>query len=129
MAVHAVGGTLVASTATTTTLTGWEKYVIVTATAPSTVAGTLSVTTDGVTATVNGNDTASVRIPASGSVTVAVKNNYPKPMLSTTTPLATDPSASTVFTTLGSKVSIISDLAAPFSIDLAEDAGTLPIYS
>lgn len=129
MAVHAVGGTLTASTAATTTLTGWEKYVIVTATAPSTVAGTLSVTTDGTTATVNGNDTASVRIPASGSVTVAVKNNFPKPQLSTTTPLATDPSASAAFTAYGTKVSVISDLAAPYSVDLAEDAGTLPIYS
>lgn len=129
MAVHSVGGTLVASTATTTTLTGWEKYVIVTATAPSTVAGTLSVTTDGVTATVNGNDTASVRIPASGSVTVAVKNNFPRPAVSTTTPLATDPSAAPAFTALGSKVSIISDLAAPYSIDLSEDPGTLPVYN
>lgn len=129
MAVHAVGGTLTASTAATTTLTGWEKYVIVTATAPGATAGTLSVTTDGVTATVNGNDTASVRIPASGSVTVAVKNNFPKPQISTTTPLATDPSAVPAFTAYGSKVSIISDLAAPYSIDLAEDAGTLPIYS
>ena len=129
MAVHAVGGTLVASTATTATLTGWEKYVIVTATAPSTVAGTLSVTTDGTTATVNGNDTASVRIPASGSVTVAVKNNFPRPALSATTPLATDPSATPAFTAYGSKVSVISDLAAPFSVDLAEDPGTLPVYS
>ena len=129
MAVHGSGGTLVASTATTTTQTGWEKYVIVTASAPSTVAGTLSVTTDGTTATVNGNDTASVRIPASGSVTVAVKNNFPKPQISTTTPLATDPSAVPALTTYGSKVSIISDLAAPYSIDLAEDPGTLPVYS
>jgi|SRR5881392_1200672 len=129
MAVHGSGGTLVASTATTTTYTGWEKYVIVTASAPSTVAGTLSVTTDGTTATVNGNDTASVRIPASGSVTVAVKNNFPKPQISTTTPLATDPSAVPALTTYGSKVSIISDLAAPYSIDLAEDPGTLPVYS
>jgi hypothetical protein len=129
MAVHAIGGTLTASTATAATLTGWEKYIIVTATAPSTVAGTLSVTTDGTTATVNGNDTASVRIPASGSVTVAVKNNLPRPALSTTTPLATDPSASAAFTTYGSKVSVISDLAAPFSVDLAEDPGTLPVYS
>jgi len=129
MAVHAIGGTLVASTATPAVLTGWEKYIIVTATAPSTVAGTLSVTTDGTTATVNGNDTASVRIPASGSVSVAVKNNFPRPALSTTTPLATDPSASTAFTAYGSKVSVISDLAAPFSVDLAEDPGTLPVYS
>jgi hypothetical protein len=128
MAVHGSGGTLVASTATTTSYTGWEKYVIVTASAPSSTAGTLSVTTDGTTATLNG-DNASVRIPASGSVTVAVKNNFPKPQVSTTTPLATDPSAVPALTTYGSKVSIISDLAAPYSIDLAEDAGTLPIYS
>jgi len=129
MAVHGSGGTLVASTATTTTYTGWEKYVIITASAPSTVAGTLSVTTDGTTATVNGADNASVRIPASGSVTVAVKNNFPRPMISTTTPLATDPSAVPAYTAYGSKVSIISDLAAPYSIDLAEDPGTLPVYS
>lgn len=128
MAVHGSGGTLTASTATTTTYTGWEKYVIVTASAPSTVAGTLTVATDGSTATLNG-DFASVRIPASGSVTVAVKNNFPKPQISTTTPLATDPSAVPAMTTYGSKVSIISDLAAPYSIDLAEDPGTLPVYS
>lgn len=129
MAVHSVGGTLTASTAATTSLTGWEKYIIVTASAPGASAGWLSVTTDGTTATVNGNDTASVRIPASGSVTIAVKNNFPRPAVSTTTPLATDPSAAPAFTTYGSKVSVISDLAAPYTVDLAEDPGTLPVYS
>jgi hypothetical protein len=129
MAVHATSGSLTANTAVTSTLTGWEKYVLVTVTNSGATAGTVSVTTDGVTATNAGADTATVVLPASGTVTIAVKNNFPKPQLSTTTPLATDPSASAAFTAYGSKVSVIATQNSTYNIDLAEDNGTLPIYS
>lgn len=129
MAVHATSGALTQNVATAATLTGWEKYVLVTVTNGATAAQ-LSMTTDGTTATINGADTATVTIPANGSVTVALKNNFPKPQISTTTPLATDPSAVPAFTAYGSKVSIIiNQTGANYNIDLAEDAGTLPIYS
>jgi hypothetical protein len=127
MAVHAVSGSLALGVESHASLTGWEKYIIFTVS--TTTAGLVSVTTDGSTATQSGADTVTVTVPASGTVTFAVKNNFPKPQLSTTTPLATDPSAVAAFTAYGSKVSLIAAQNMTYNADLAEDAGTLPIYS
>lgn len=127
MAVHTVSGTLTASTANNNTLTSWEKYVIVTVTNGAT-AGKLSVTTDGSTVTLSGADCTTVNVGANATVTLALKNRLPLPDLTTTTPLATDPSAVPAFGTAQSKVNLISDQPLAFNISLVEDYGSNVLY-
>lgn len=118
MAVHAVSGTLTASTVAAVTLTSWQKYVVVTLTGAGTAAPAY-ITVDGSTPTIGGADETLVEVPASGSVTVTLKNLLPPPVLSTTTPLATDPSAVPAVTPAQTKVAIISAQALPYAIELA----------
>lgn len=122
MAVHAVSGTLVASTVASNTLTSWQPYIIVTLTSSGTAAPA-SITVDNSTPTIGGADTTTVQVGATGSVTVALKNLLPKPELSTTTPLATDPSAVPAFTTAQSIVKIISAQTHTYSIELSPNPG------
>lgn len=128
MAVHAVNGTLVANTASNVTLTSWQQYVIVTLTGNGTAAPAY-VTVDGSTATSAGADTSAVNVPASGSISVALKNLLPRPDLSTTTPLATDPSAVPAFTTAQTKVSLISAQTFAYNVELSPNPGTLPVLA
>lgn len=129
MAVHATSGTLVANTASNVTLTSWQQYVIVTLTGTGT-AGTAYVTVDGSTATVGGADNTALNMPATGVVQFALKNLLPRPDLSTTTPLATDPSASPAFTTAQSKISLISQTQTfAYAIELSPNPGTLPVLA
>jgi hypothetical protein len=128
MAVHAVSGTLVASTVASNTLTSWQPYVIVTFTSSGTAAPAY-VTVDGTTPTVGGADETYVSVPASGAVTVALKNLSPKPDLSTTTPLATDPSAVPAFTAAQTVVKIISAQTHAYSVELSPSAGALHVLA
>lgn len=127
MAVHSVSGTLTANTAAPLTLTSWEKFVVVTATNGAT-AGRLSVTTDGTTPTLGGADTTTVSVGANATVTLALKNRLPFPDLTTTTPLATDPSAIAAFSVSQSKVNLISDQPLVYNVSIVEDAGINIIY-
>jgi len=127
MAVHSVNGTLTANTAAPLTLTSWEKFVVVTVTNGAT-AGRLSVTTDGTTPTLGGADTTTVSVGANATVTLALKNRLPLPDLTTTTPLATDPSAVPAFATSQTKVNLISDQPLVYNVSVVEDPGTNVIY-
>jgi hypothetical protein len=127
MAVHSVSGTLVANTANNNTLTSWEKFVVVTVTNGAT-AGRLSITTDGSTVSLGGADCTTVSIGANATVTVALKNRLPLPDLTTSTPLATDPSAAPTYATSQSKVNLISDQPLAFNISIVEDAGPNVLY-
>lgn len=127
MAVHSVSGTLTANTAAPNTLTSWEAFVIVTVTNGAT-AGKLSVTTDGTTPTLSGADTTTVSVGANATVTLALKNRLPRPDLTTTTPLATDPSAAPTFATSQSKVNLISDQPLAYNISLSENVGSSVVY-
>lgn len=123
MAVHAISGTLTASTAATTTLTSWQPYIIVTVQNTGT-AGVVYVTADGTVATVGGADNTAINLAASASATIALKNGLPKPELSTTAPLVTDPSAVPAFTTAQSKVSVITALTGvTYNAELSPNAG------
>jgi hypothetical protein len=129
MAVHASNGTLVANTVSNVTLTSWQPYVIITLTGTGT-AGSAYATVDGSTATVAGADTAALNMPAAGVVSFALKNLLPRPDLSTTTPLATDPSAVPAFTTAQSKISLISQTQTfAYNIELSPNPGTLPVLA
>lgn len=131
MAVHAVSGTLVSNTVAANTLTSWQKWVIVTLNGAGT-AGTVYATVDGSTPTVGGADTTAIAVPATGSVTVALKNLLPAPELSTTTPAATDPSAVPAFTTAQTKVALIGTFATnppTYNVELSNQPGTLPVYA
>lgn len=123
MAVHAVSGTLTANTVASNTLTSWQPYVVVTL-FPTGTAGTAYVTVDGSTPTVGGADETAIAVGATGNVTVVLKNLQPRPDLSTTTPLATDPSAVPAFTTAQSVVKIISQTQTfGYNIELASNPG------
>lgn len=119
MAVHSTSGTLTASTAAAITLTSWAPYIAITVGASP--AGSVSVTTDGSTATAGGADTETV---ASGT-TVVVKNFLPKPELTTggdsTGGLL--PSTPPVFPAGTTKLSLISAVAAVYSISLVNRPG------
>lgn len=128
MAVHAVSGTLTASTAANNTLTSWQPYVIVTLSGTATAAFAY-LTADGTTAVSAAADTTAVWVPINAVVTVALKNLLPRPDLSTTTPLATDPSASPAFTTAQTKVSIISAQTMGYNVELSSNAGTIPVLA
>lgn len=128
MAVHAANGTLTASTVSTTTLTSWQKYVIVKVTNGAT-AGSVSATVDGSTPTLNGADTTSSPIAANATLTFALLNKGPRPDLSTTTPLATDPSAVPAFTTAQTVVKLLSDQPLVFNIELSSDAGSATVLA
>lgn len=128
MAVHAVSGTLTANTADPLTLTSWQPFVLVTVTNGAT-AGTLSLTVDGTTPTLSGADTTTVGVAANTTVTLAVKNLLPRPDLSTTVPLATDPSAVPAFTVAQTKVNLISDQPLVFHVELSQNTGSLPVYA
>lgn len=131
MAVHAVSGTLVSNTVAANTLTSWQKFIIITLNGTGT-AGTVYATADGSTPTVGGADETAIAVPATGSVTVALKNLLPAPEVSTTTPLATDPSAAPAFTTAQTKVSLIGTFATnppTYNIELSPNVGTLPLYA
>jgi hypothetical protein len=123
MAVHAVSGTLTASTVASNTLTSWQPYVIVTFTSSGTAAAAY-ITVDGTTPTVGGADETQAQVAASGTLTVALKNLAPKPNLSTTTPLATDPSAVPAFTTAQTVVKIISAQTHAYTIELSPSPGS-----
>jgi hypothetical protein len=127
MAVRSTSGTLTGGAALNTTLTSWEKFVVVTVTNGAT-AGRLSVTTDGTTPTLGGADTTTVSVGANATVALVVKNRLPAPELTTSTPLATDPSAVPVFGTAQSKVGLISDQPLAYNISVVEDGGTSVIY-
>lgn len=122
MAVHAVSGTLVASTVASNTLTSWAPYVVVTFTSSGTAAPAY-ITVDGSTPTVGGADEAQAQVPASGSFQVALKNLTARPVLSTSTPLATDPSAVPAFTTAQTVVKIISAQTHTYNIELSQSPG------
>jgi hypothetical protein len=130
MAVHAVSGTLVANTVASNTLTSWQPYVLVTLTGTGT-AGTAYVTVDGTTPTVGGADETAINMPATaGVVTVALKNLAPRPVLQTTTPLPTDPSATEAFTTAQTVVKIISQTQLfPYAIELSPNPGGNPVFA
>ena len=121
MAVHAISGTLTASTVDAITLTSWQPYVIVTL--GTTTAGETSITVDGSTPTVGGADTTSVNVAANGTATVALKNLAARPDLTTSTPLATDPSAVPTFGTAATKIALISNQAMTFSVELSANTG------
>lgn len=130
MAVHAVSGTLVANTVASNTLTSWQPYVLVTLTGTGT-AGTAYITVDGSTPTVGGADETAVAMPATaGVVTFALKNLAPRPELSTTTPLATDPAAVPAFTTAQTVVKIISQTQLfPYAVELSPNPGGLHVLA
>jgi hypothetical protein len=128
MAVHAISGTLTASTVAAVTLTSWQRFVSVTLTGNGTAAPAY-ITVDGSTPTIGGADETMVQVPASGSVTVMLKNLLPAPELSTTTPAATDPSAVPAFTTAQTKVAIISAQALPYNIELSNNAGNVTVLA
>lgn len=130
MAVHAVSGTLVSNTVSANTLTSWQKWVVITLNGTGT-AGTVYATVDGTTPTVGGADETAIAVPASGSVSVALKNLLPQPNLSTTVPAPTDPSAVTAFTTAQTKVSLIGTFATnppTYNIELSNQPNT-PVYA
>jgi hypothetical protein len=120
MAVHAISGTLTASTVDALTLTSWQPFIVVSLT--TTTAGEASITVDGSTPTLGGADTTTVQVPV-GTVTVALKNLLPRPDLTTSTPLATDPSAVPVFSTSQTKVNLIANQAMSFSVELSSNPG------
>src|SRR5574341_2546315 len=122
MAVHAVSGTLTASTVASNTLTSWQPYVVVTLVGTATAAFAY-VTTDNSTPTVGGADATAIWVPANTTVTATVKNLLPKPELSTTTPLVTDPSAVPAFTPAQTIVKIISAQTFGYAIELSDNAG------
>lgn len=128
MAVHAVSGTLTASTVAANTLTSWNRYVLVTLSGTATAAFAY-VTVDGSTPTIGGADETAVWVPANAVVTVALKNLLPASELSTTTPLATDPSAVPAFTTAQTKVSIISAQTMGYNVELSPNAGSNPVLA
>jgi hypothetical protein len=129
MAVHAVSGTLTANTVASNTLTSWQPYVIVTLTATGT-AGTAYLTVDGSTPTVGGADEVAVAVGTAGNVVVALKNLSPRPDLSTTTPLATDPSAVPAFTTAQTVVKIISQTQTfAYAIELSPNPGAATVLA
>lgn len=125
MAVHSTSGTLVASTASAITLTSWAPYIAVTVGASP--AGSVSVTTDGSVATVGGADTETI---ASGT-TVVVKNFLPKPELTTAgdSTGGTLPSAPPVFATGQTKLSLISSVAAVYSVALVNRPGAATVLA
>jgi hypothetical protein len=87
-------------------------------------AGVVYVTADGTVATVGGADNTAINLAASASATIALKNGLPKPELSTTAPLVTDPSAVPAFTTAQSKVSVITALTGvTYNAELSPNAG------
>jgi hypothetical protein len=129
MAVHAVSGTLTASTAATTTLSSWQPYIIVTLTNTAT-PGPVYVTVDGTVATIAGVDNSTVNLLASGTTTVAFKNLLPRPVLQTTTPLVTDPSAVDAFTTAQTKISVITALTGvTYNAELSPNAGGFAVLA
>lgn len=131
MAVHAISGTLVSNTVASNTLTSWQKWVLITLNGTGT-AGTVYATVDGSTPTVGGADETAIAVPATGSVTVALKNLLPPSDLSTTTPLATDPSAVPAFTTAQTVIKLIGTFASnppTYNLELTTNPGTLPVYA
>lgn len=122
MAVHAVSGTLVASTVASNTLTSWQPYVIVTFISSGTAAPAY-ITVDGATPTVGGADESVALVGATGNVTVALKNLAPKPNLSTTAQSVTDPSAVPVFTAAQTVVKIISAQTHGYTVALSANPG------
>lgn len=122
MAVHAISGTLTANTVDSITLTSWQKYVTVALTNGATAAYAY-ITVDGSTPTVGGADETAVWVAANATVTVALKNLEPSPELTTTTPLATDPSAVPAFSTAQSLIKLISAQAMTFNVELSPNPG------
>jgi hypothetical protein len=123
MAVHAISGTLTANTVDAITLTSWQKYVVVSLTNGATAAYAY-VTVDGSTPTVGGADETAVWVAANATVTVALKNLLPAPELTTSTPLATDPSAVPTFATAQTKINLISAQPMTFNVELSPNPGT-----
>lgn len=123
MAVHAFNGTLTASTVSSTTLTSWQPFVVVTVGA--TPAGTVWVTTDGTTPTVGGADCE----PVQSGTTVVLKNFGARPEVSTTTPASTDPSAVPAFTPAQTQVKLISSVAAVFNCELTYNPGAATVQA
>jgi hypothetical protein len=122
MAVHAISGTLTANTVDAITLTSWQKYVTVSLTNGATAAYAY-ITVDGSTPTVGGADETAVWVAANATVTVALKNLEPAPVLTTSTPLATDPAAVPVFSTAQSKINLISAQPMTFNVELSPNPG------
>jgi len=120
MAVYTTTVT-VATSAATTTLTSWAPYVAVTV--PSAAAGPVFVSVTG-TAVTTGVDS----ISCAAGATTYIRNRSARPELTTTTPLATDPSA---VPTLPSPSTPISTVAAASTagvvLTMATSAGTAPI--
>lgn len=116
MAVYAVSVTA-GTSAATTTLTSWAPYVAVTV--PSAAAGPVYVSTSGTAAT-NGTDS----IACAAGTTTYVRNRAPRPDLTATTPLPTDPSAVAAFKTAASPISTIAGAStAGVQLTLASSAG------
>ena len=128
MAVHSATGTLTASTVSTVTLTSWQKYIIVNITGTATAAP-ISITVDGSTPTVGGADTTTVQIAANGTAQIALKNLLPAPELSTTTPLASDPSAVPALTTAQSVIKLISAQTMTYSVELSPNPGSATVLA
>jgi len=120
MAVYATTVT-VATSAATTTLTSWAPYVAVTV--PGAAAGPVFVSTTG-TAVTTGVDSVSCPVGA----TTYIRNRQPRPELTTTTPLATDPSAVPAFSAATTAISTIAAAStAGVALTLATSAGTSPV--
>lgn len=124
MAVHAFNGTLTASTVSSTTLTSWQPFVIVTVAASP--AGTVWVTTDGSTPTVGGADCE----PVQSGTTIVLKNFGPRPDLSATTDTTgTFPSQVPAFTPAQTVVKMISSVAAVFNVELTYNPGAATVQA
>lgn len=123
MAVHAFNTTLTASTVSSTTLTSWQPFVVVTVAASP--AGTVYVTTDGSVPTVGGADC----LPVASGTTAVIKNFGPRPDISTTTPAASDPSAPPAFTTAQTVVKLISSVAAVVNAELSYNPGSATVLA
>lgn len=104
MAVYSTVVTAPATTATTTTLTGWAPYVAVTV--PGSLT-TVYVSTDG-TAVTTGVDS----IPCPSGTTTYLRNRTEAPQLTATIPGAFDPSAVAAQTHNGTPISTVSSSAA-----------------
>lgn len=109
------------TSAATTTLTSWAPFIAVTVPAAATVP--VFVSTSG-TAVTTGVDSVSCPIGA----TTYIRNRVARPELTTTTPLATDPSAVPVFSAASTPISVIATSStANVVLTLALSAGTSPV--